>query len=127
MAEKACHAVDCATQFGLTQALGPGMERIGCVECEGVAIEQAIRTPTELRRVADVVAGEVARGALRQVSTARESGVDQPVLADLFAAPLPDALRMAFRCNHCGERFELRCETYHGSGGRWWVTSSAGA
>ena len=103
------------------------MERSGCSECEGVAIEQAVRTPGELRRVAEVVSGELARGVLEQELLSLALGMDQPAIGTLLTGPIPDAFCLGFRCRRCGQGFELSCETYHGSGGRWAVTKRAGA
>lgn len=102
------------------------MKKTSCPECEGIAIEQAIRSPGELRRVVSVVSEEVARSVLEQEPLPPEPGVDQPVVGELFASPLPDAFALGFRCRYCGQRFTLSCETYHGSGGNWSVIASAG-
>lgn len=103
------------------------MEKSDCSECEGIAIEQAVRTPSELRRVAEVVSGEIARGVLEQELLSLAPGMDQPAIRALLTGPLPDAFCLGFRCRCCGQRFELSCETYHGSGGRWSVTKRPGA
>ena len=35
-----------------------------------------------------------------------------------------DIIKCTIRCAHCGTRFQLVCETYHGSGGEWHVEPS---
>src|SRR5690606_11480598 len=59
------------------------MKKTSCPECEGIAIEQAIRSPGELRRVVSVVSEEVARSVLEQEPLPPEPGVDQPVVGEL--------------------------------------------
>ena len=36
-----------------------------------------------------------------------------------------DIIECTIRCAHCGTRFQLVCETYHGSGGEWHVEPRA--
>lgn len=99
----------------------PRMERLGCSECTGIAIDQEIRTPGELRRVVTTLFGEITRGALEQEFFVPALGIDQPTIQALLDQPFPDVFRSAFRCRYCGQSFQLSCETYHGSGGRWSV------
>jgi hypothetical protein len=97
------------------------MERLGCAACTGLGIDQEIRTPGELRRILLALSGEISRGALEQEPLATEPGLNQASVQDLLAQPYPDVLRTGFRCTHCGQCFQLSCETHHGSGGRWSV------
>src|SRR6476659_9768974 len=103
------------------------MDRPGCSECTGIAVEQLIRSPGELHRILQVLKSEIARGALEQKSLLASPGLDQPSVEALLSEPYPDVFCSGFRCRYCGQNFQLACETYHGSGGRWSVVMSGGA
>ena len=99
------------------------MDRPDCQECEGIALEQQIRSPAELKQALRVLQGEIQRSVLEQLIVPASDGLEQPSVHDLLSEPNPDIFCSHFRCRHCGQQFELMCETYHGSGGRWSVVA----
>lgn len=68
--------------------------------CGDVRIDR----PDTLRKVIDAITPALERGRLEI-----ESG----------NLDWCDFIECNLHCPTCGQKFELRCETYHGSGGRW--------
>lgn len=97
------------------------MKRTECPECTGIAIEQLIRSPGELSRIIHVLEHEEARGALVQLAIDGGREVTQQKIQQLLSLKRPDIIHTGFQCQHCGQQFELFCETYHGAGGCWSV------
>ena len=97
-------------------------KEMSCSHCADLCQELLIQTPGELEKMVRVVGVNLQDGTLAEISGAtRSTEVIEPTLfADLIASePWPDMIKADFRCANCGELFHLRCETYHGSGGRW--------
>jgi hypothetical protein len=44
---------------------------------------------------------------------------DRRLTIDCGGLARDDYVECDLSCEACGQRFELRCETYHGSGGTW--------
>lgn len=89
-----------------------------CAGCVGVRASQAIRVPSDLRRVAGVVCHEVETGALIRVPG--PGGMEGKSLADVAAGPeWPDVIDHRFQCAACKGYFALTVETYRGCGGHW--------
>lgn len=97
-------------------------ESPACPLCAPLAGEDTIASPAEFWSIVDRIRAAVAADRLVEM-TAPEDPQDDgnaPRLETLVAdRPLPDWLQHRFACTGCGRRFELCCETYHGSGG-WW-------
>ncbi|MFV0625647.1 hypothetical protein ACBY01_16780 [Sphingomonas sp. ac-8] len=80
-----------------------------------------IKLPKDFWRVVEIAKRKLADNAIREVSPTDGSVVTAMPFADLQeGSPWPDFIEADFACTRCGESFHLRCETYHGSGGRWW-------
>ena len=94
-----------------------------CPSCQQLQAEFPIRTPGELAKAIRVVQANIADGTLQPIEQAGE----QPVTSVRPDGPWADVIAYLFRCASCGTQFELSAETYHGSGGFWRRTDSAGA
>jgi hypothetical protein len=95
---------------------------MSCSHCVDLCQEVLIRRPGELERVVRVVAANLQDGTLAEIrgETPSAEVIESTSFAALIASgPRPDMINADFRCAYCGELFRLRCETYHGSGGRW--------
>jgi hypothetical protein len=79
---------------------------MACVGCDEFCGAVSIRLPETLERVYSQVVPAVQSGRLIVAS------------GDLARS---DYIECDLRCAACGQRFELRCETYHGGGGEWRV------
>ena len=87
-----------------------------CARCADLCQEVPIRTPGELEKAVRVAGANLDDGAIIETS----GGESSTPFAELRSAgPRPDFIETDFKCVECGERFHLRCETYHGQGGRW--------
>ena len=91
-----------------------------CPACEGLQVEVAIRSPSELAKAIRVAKANVADGTLEVEAASGATVAAQQPFAELPAdGPWGDLIAYAFRCVKCGARFVLSAETYHGSGGFW--------
>ena len=95
------------------------MTVIGCAKCAELRVEHAIRSPGELRKAISVIRSEIEAGTLSEVPTGEGDDGSRTSFARLLGGTLDDIVLCRFRCNGCGERFDLSCETFHGSGGTW--------
>jgi hypothetical protein len=77
---------------------------MGCESCKPFCQERAIDRPEVLDALLGTVANAVREGLLR---------------VDAGSIAWDDSVDCELSCSECGQRFELRCETYHGSGGTW--------
>ena len=98
------------------------VELISCQICAPYVREELITSPRDLRNIAARIEAAVASRQLVEVSMPEapwEGGKHQKLDDITVGETLPDWLQHHFACTACGRRFELSCETYHGSGG-WW-------
>lgn len=95
-----------------------------CGDCESFNAEIAIHSPGQFVRIAEKVRSAVSTGTLEYNSfeSSRELFSQPSFLYLDLVAPLPDVMRYHFQCPKCGTCFGLFSETYHGSGGRWFVS-----
>lgn len=87
-----------------------------CPSCKDLNIEFRIKVPSDLRQAIAVTRDNLADGTISDVTT---GGDCKPFDELVSSGKWEDVLRYHFRCNTCGQKFELYAETYHGSGG-WW-------
>lgn len=74
-----------------------------------------IGAPSELEHVIRVV-----KASLADATLMAESPAADPAFGTIeVEGPWPDIFDYAFRCAHCGQRYQLEVETFHGAGGRW--------
>jgi hypothetical protein len=77
-----------------------------CPRCAAYAEPQEIRSPGELESILETLRLAIERGNLQ---------------IDSGDLQWTDWIDCQMDCPTCGQKFELTCETYHGSGGRWQV------
>ena len=87
-----------------------------CPSCKDLNIEFQIRFPTDLRQAITVTRDNLADGTIADVT---EDGDCKPFDELVSSGKWDDVLLYHFKCNSCGQLFELSAETYHGRGG-WW-------
>lgn len=87
-----------------------------CPSCKELNIEFRIRLSSDLRQAIAVTRDNLADGTISDVTT----GGDCKLFDELVSSgKWDDVLLYHFKCNTCGQLFELSAETYHGAGG-WW-------
>jgi hypothetical protein len=91
-----------------------------CAHCTDLCQEFAIRTPAELDKVIRVIRENLKDKTLLEITQpASRNDAIEPTPFEEIVGARPDMIKCDFKCTTCGERFHLRCETYHGSGGGW--------
>lgn len=80
------------------------MTGVVCKHCDAFREVVPIRLPQDFYAIQEQTLAALKMGVLRIVS------------GDLGWS---DVIECELACVHCGARFELDCETYYGSGGRW--------
>jgi hypothetical protein len=91
----------------------------GCTHCKDVNQTFRIETPGDLSKAIKVIAANIADGTI--VAAEQPMGSFTPVpFMDLANGELwDDIVEYNFNCQKCKQKFCLRAETYHGSGGSW--------
>lgn len=102
--------------MGYTSGIKGIESRLMCLSCSDLNIEFQIRFPSDLRQAIAVTRDNLADGTIAEVPT---GGEGMPFNELDPSGKWEDILRYHFKCNTCGQVFELFAETYHGSGG-WW-------
>ena len=87
-----------------------------CSSCKDLNTEFRIKFPSDLRKAIAVTRDNLADGTISNVTTA---GDCKPFDELVTSGKWDDVLLYHFKCNTCGQLFELSAETYHGAGG-WW-------
>lgn len=87
-----------------------------CSSCNDLNIEFHIRLPSDLRKAIAVASDNLADGTISNITT---GGDCKPFEELVSSGKWDDVLHYRFKCNTCGQMFELYAETYHGAGGRW--------
>ena len=87
-----------------------------CSSCKDLNTEFLIRLPSDLRQAILVTRDNLADGTISDVTT---GGDCKPFDELVSSGKWDDVFLYRFRCNTCGQLFELSAETYHGAGGRW--------
>jgi len=87
-----------------------------CPSCKDLNIEFQIKLPSDLRQAIAVTRDNLADGTISDVTT---GGDCKPFDELVSSGKWDDVLMYRFKCNTCGQLFELSAETYHGAGG-WW-------
>ena len=87
-----------------------------CPSCKDLNLEFQIRSPSDLKQAIAVTRDNLADGTIADIT----SGGDCKPFDELVSSgKWDDVLLYHFKCNTCGQLFELSAETYHGAGG-WW-------
>lgn len=87
-----------------------------CSYCREIPTLRAINSPERLWRAIEALQQFVADGIIEQAHRNRL----YPRFMDLREGEgYPDFISYQFKCSHCGEDYEIVCETYHGRGGHW--------
>lgn len=108
----------------LNESLG-GSSQIGGIVASGLVTQiprfRKIQTPGELTAIVGEIRRAIDAGLLEQVHPSEygETVEEQVPLRQLAWGPWPDLVHLVFRSPETGERYVLRCETYHGAGGSW--------
>ena len=88
-----------------------------CAEC-GELNTHEFRSPDDMLHALQLAAAEMDRGVLARVEVEELGAAERRAMDSMFeSSALPDIVRYRFRCTVCGERFELRADTAHGTGG----------
>ena len=97
------------------------MTIVPCELCDTFDTQIEIPLPSDLARILGELKAAVAAGKLEYNSSeSNPASIDQPDFNALEpTGPYPDTLHYYFGCPKCGCMFELKAETYHGSGGSW--------
>lgn len=92
-----------------------------CEECQEL-VTHRFRSSADLVNALQVAAGEVDRGVLAAVTTAKERSVDRSVAEEealrsvAEAGAMPGDVAYRFKCNICGDGFELLADVGAGTG-----------
>lgn len=92
-----------------------------CEECHDLNTHR-FRSSADLVNALQVAAGEVDRGVLATVTTGKDRAVDRSVAEEealrslAEAGALPGDVAYHFRCNICGDGFELLADVSAGTG-----------
>ena len=98
---------------------------MACEECRELT-SHSFRTPDDLVHAVRLAAEEVDRGVLARVDERTLTPAEQQALdSSIDSGAMPDALRIRFRCQVCGDRFTLQADTQTGAGG--WTRDEEGA
>ena len=87
-----------------------------CSSCKDLNTEFQINLPSDLRKAIAVTRDNLADGTISDITMNEDC---QPFDELVSSGKWDDVLLYHFKCNTCGQLFELSAETYHGSGG-WW-------
>jgi hypothetical protein len=97
------------------------------MKCNDLCHRREIDSPGALKRVLALAQERLAIHSLYEVSTISEVTPSSDTLASLSVdGPWPDFVQSDLMCASCGQRFMLRAETYHGTGGEWAPAASEG-
>ena len=87
-----------------------------CSSCKDLNSEFQIKLPSDLKQAIAVTRDKLADGTISDVT---KDGDCKPFDELVSSGKWDDVLLYHFKCNTCGQLFELSAETYHGSGGVW--------
>ena len=87
-----------------------------CPSCKDLNTEFRIKHPSDLKQAVAVTRDNLADGTISNVTA---DGDCKPFDELVSSGKWDDVLLYRFKCNTCGQMFELSAETYHGAGG-WW-------
>ena len=87
-----------------------------CERCKYIAQDFSIEVPSDLTRIIRVTTEALENGIIENITENEDSYTPFEGLSE--TGPWDDILNYRFRCRHCGARYELFCDTYHG-GGKW--------
>jgi hypothetical protein len=89
---------------------------MACDECRELHTHR-FRSPADLVNAVQVAAGETDRGVLKPIAVEDRSDSEQVAIGSaLQAGALPDVVHYRFKCNICGDDFELSGDTSQGNG-----------
>ena len=91
-----------------------------CTHCKDLNTEFRTKLPADLRQAIAVTRYSLADGTISNVTTGRDC---KPFDELVSSGKWDDVLLYHFKCNTCGQLFELSAETYHGAGGWWKLVS----
>jgi len=95
-----------------------------CTHCAPLQKEIAISLPKDLVKAVQEAQRYVAGGILEERQ--HEGYPKSDALAAFkLEGPWDDIVAFDFRCTYCGRSFDIRADTYHGSGGTWGPTPQA--
>lgn len=93
---------------------------MACMKCKEINQIVEIRSPAALAKAIRIVKANLGDGTLTLEPAGPAVLASMPPFADLPPeGPWPDCFEFHFRCAHCGQKFRLDAETYHGAGGQW--------
>ena len=89
-----------------------------CDQCIDLRLTTEIRTPGEFRKALRVIQSNLGDRSIIDITQPAHSPSGK--FDDLTeSGPWPDYVEHYFECTHCGCRFRLAVDTYHGAGGAW--------
>jgi hypothetical protein len=101
---------------------------LSCEHCEALCEEQKINSPSALRKALIAARDNLDDGTLRELPHQISHQVGASSFLEVAnGTAWEDIVNFEFECNHCGQQFQLRAETYHGVGGAWRRTSLSAA
>jgi len=92
-----------------------------CEHCSDLQISFDIRSPGDLKKAIKVIKANLEDGTLEEILNGSTIGSEELLSETSNEPSWPDYFEIHFQCRHCGTRFRLEAETYHGSGGSWSV------
>lgn len=92
-----------------------------CDRCRELSVEYRIVVPGDLREALRIIGANIADGTLRAVHSTLDPQGSTSFEDVMDRSARDDIVSRNFQCCHCGQRFHLGVETYHGGGGSWHV------
>jgi hypothetical protein len=89
-----------------------------CEKCKELRKVFKIKLPAHLKQVISIAQENVADDTISVIENG--TGIwSQPFSQLVATGAWDDIVQYLFKCNFCGQRFQLNAETYHGGGGEW--------
>jgi hypothetical protein len=91
-----------------------------CYKCEELNKNIKIKLPNDLKFLIRLAKQKQSENVLSVAEDSNDIWVGKPSDFDeITENGWSDIVLFEFKCNFCGQRFKLSCETYHGAGGEW--------
>lgn len=101
---------------------------MSCKDCEELNVEYRVASPSDLRNAIAVARDSIKAGTIQEIPSQSIAFGGNASFQDIAnGGAWDDFVCFDFKCSHCGQRFQLSAETYHGSGGAWRPITGGGA
>jgi hypothetical protein len=89
-----------------------------CEKCKDLRVVFKIDLPSQLRKAINIANDNIVDLTISVVENKTDNW-SQSFGKFVETGKWDDIVYHQFKCNSCGQRFQLNAETYHGSGGEW--------